>query len=587
MNNISNNYISKLIKKIKELNYYYYIKNISIIPNKKYDILINKLYYIEKKYPHLFKKYTPLLNINKCINNNKKKYHIIPMLSIKSTYNINYIFNFFNKIKKNIKTNKIELCCELKIDGIAVNLIYKNGKLIEALTRGNGFIGENIINNINKINSIPKYIKYYKNSLIEIRGEIFIYKNDLIEINNISNKKFSNERNAASSLIRKKKNDLLKKYLRFICHGIGYYNELNINKYSNVINFMRSNKFNINNYKIINKYKYLKKYIHNIINNRNNIKYPIDGIVIKINSINIQNMLGSNYYYPKYILAYKFNINNIVSKITNINLNINKYGNIIPVANIDNILINGIIINKINLYNINYILKNKININSIIYLNIIGEMIPKITNVINNKNIIKFKINNICYSCKKKLYINNNEYICNNKYYLCKSKFISNLKNFISEKAFNIRNIGEKLINKIIDKKIINKNYDIFKIKIEDLLKENFNINESIKIIKSIKNSKNIDIKNFIYSLNIKNVGIITSNYISENINNIYDLFYIKDNNNLFKNKKIKNNIINNIKIFFNKEENLEEIKNIINLGIKINYINTNMGCTGIEPVTN
>lgn len=290
--------------------------------------------------------------------------------------------------------------------------------------------------------------------------------------------------------------------------------------------------------------------------------------MIKIDSIKIQNLLGNNNDYPKWCIAYKFNFKNIQSIILNIKFNIKKNGSLIPIAIIKSFLFNGILIKNINLYNINYILKNNIKINDYIYINVKSGIIPKIIKTKHNINSIKIEIPNKCISCNNYL---NNKYLCLNKYYLCKLKLKAIILNLISKNGFNISNIGNKIIELMINNNIINRIYDIFYININDLIKINIKYKISLSIINSINKSKNIKFNNFIYSLNIESIGKIKAIKLSNIFKNIKNLININNNIN-FYNNKINYNELNKINNFFNNIDNIYDINKLINI-INIIYI--------------
>ncbi len=547
--------ILKIRKKIKIYSYYYFYKNKNIISNEKYDFLLKKLEKLEKKYP-LFKcKNSPTKKIYyKFIKKFSIKKHNIPMLSIKNFYSFNKIKKYINKFKKIYKIKNF--CCELKIDGMAISLIYKNNLLYKSLTRGNGIYGENVIKNIKYINSIPKYInskdKIYN---LEIRGEIYISKKNFLKIN--KNKKFSNSRNIVSGTIRHLNKKVVKKRkLSFIAYDI----IINNNRKNYLTQYDSLKKIKKLGFKIDKKTKLLnnidniKKYYNKIKKNKKKIKFNIDGIVIKINNKFIQEKIKNNNKYIKWCIAWKFKSKKKISKVKNINFEISKNGIIIPIIIIKKIKIQGVKIKKINFYNLNYLNKTKINIGDNVIIERSGNVIPKIIKVI-KKNKKKYLINK-CPFCNKK--INTNEKIPKCYYNKCYGKLINNIVFFCSKEAFNIIGLGKKIIKKLIKYKCIKNITDIFNISKKKLTKIPKIKNKlSNKIISSINISKKkIKLSNIINSLSIPNIGKYSSIKISKNIKSFKNFLKLTKKN-IFCLKQISKKKRISIIKFLSKKKNI------------------------------
>ncbi len=560
--------ILKLKKKILWYEFNYFIKNKNIISNEKYDFLIKKLEKLENKYPTLKTNNSPTKNINyKFLKTFSIKKHNINMLSIKNIYSYKELYKYVKKIKK-IYNTKI-FCCELKIDGIAISLLYENNYLIKALTRGNGKYGEDITKNIKCIKCIPKNINIkekFRN--LEIRGEIFISKKEFININkkNI----FSNSRNITSGTIRQSNKDLIKKRnLSFVGYDIYInYQKKNLILQNKCLKKIKKLGFYIDkNTKICNNILKIKNFYKKIKKNRKIFNFEIDGIVIKVNNINIQKKLGNNNKYIKWAIAWKFPSKKSYTKILNIKYKVSKNGTIIPIANIKTTYINGIKIKNINLYNLNYLSKLSLSINNKIIIERSGDVIPKLYRIIKCKNN-KIKIPNKCPYCKSKINIKEKLPKCFNLN--CYKKIENIIINFISKKGFNIINFGKKTIKKLIKYKYIKNILDIFYISKKKLIKIPGIKNKlANKIILSIKLSiKNIKLNNLIYSLSIPYIGISTSKKISKKIKTFNNFIKIKKNN-LIKIKKLEKYKINSIIKYIKNKNNiniLKKIKKIINI---------------------
>ncbi|QJC36344.1 NAD-dependent DNA ligase LigA [Enterobacteriaceae endosymbiont of Donacia simplex] len=569
--------IIKLRKIINSYNYRYYILNNSNILDYQYDKLLTQLIKLENLYPYLQDKYSPTQLVGakyKSFVFFKKKNHKIPMLSLNNVFNENDLFKkFFFPINKII--NKSSFCCELKFDGIAINLLYKNGYLVSAITRGDGIIGENITQNILQIKNIPHILKG-KNlpKILEIRGEIFITKKNFKLLNQKKlnqNKLFSNTRSAVLGILKLNKNINKKIFnlFNFLSYGIGFINKnffLNQQEILKKLKYYgiptcKHTKIYSSYYKIVNFYKYFKK-------NRHLLPYNIDGIVIKINNIKKQNIFGYTNHAPKWAIAYKFPSQEKLTLLKKVNFQIGRTGILTPIANFNTVNINGVNISFATLYNINEIKRLNLKIGDNIVIQRCGDVIPKITNVIISKKSIKKRKNilipKICPSCnsilKKK---KNNILYCTSELF-CKAQLKAYLKHFISRNAINISFIGEKLIDKLVDKDLIKNSVDLLNLNNFTLSKVENLGNKSIKkILKFLKKKQKVTFNKFLFSLGIPEIGIVTSNIISFFFKTLEDFL----NTNLIKLQNITSigektslNILNYIK----KKHNINIIQNLL-----------------------
>ncbi|WGH26137.1 MAG: NAD-dependent DNA ligase LigA [Candidatus Shikimatogenerans bostrichidophilus] len=584
MNKKIKKYIIILSKFINYHNYRYYILNKPKISNYEFDNKFNLLIKLENKYNYFYK-YSPTKKLNNNLFLKKFKIikHIYKMYSIKNVYNKEEFLKWKNNIDKKIN-KKNDYICELKYDGIAISIIYKYGKLNNAITRGDGIYGNIVINNILYIKNIPKYIKKIKNiKFFDIKGEIVFSNKNFIIINNYQKKNgeklFSNPRSAVNGIIHnnKKNNIYIKKKLDFIPYYI-YTNNNNynikINNQFKTIKFLEYLYFNFKkkSYKLCKNNKEIINYINYWEKNKYNSLYPIDGIVIKLNNFNIKNKLKYNNIFHKWCIAYKFKDKNFITKIIKIYFYIGKTGIIVPVVYFKSIIINGTNIKKASLYNSNIFNKYKLSFNDKIIIKKSGNIIPKIVKNLNYKKKIKnYKYINFplyCPSCNNFLKKKNKIYYCNNNE-KCKKQIIEKIKHFLSKEAMNIK-INKNIINKLFLYKKLNNLSDLFFLKKKDFKKIKITDNEINRILNEINLSKkNKKFYNILFSLCIPNIG----KYISKKINKKYKNFNTLLND--IKNKKIKyNNFgkknIYNIKKFFKKKKNILILKKLKKIGLNI-----------------
>ncbi|MCV2500012.1 MAG: NAD-dependent DNA ligase LigA [Candidatus Lightella neohaematopini] len=568
--------INGIRKLINYWNYLYYVKNKPIVSDYEYDQAIKELILLENRRPDLIIPESPTQKINVNIKNfHNSINHISPMLSFNSIYKYNDLINFDNKIRNMFKINRIVYCCEPKIDGVAVSILYKNGKLKYAVTRGNGYIGENVTNNILNISSIPSSIENSLTNiplLLEIRGEVFLIRN------NKSN--LFNERNSVAGALRKSNLNISdKKLLGFYCYSANIVSkELFFDCHYNLLQHLKLYKIPINKYiSCFTNTKDIIEFYNDMYKKKPLLNFNTDGIVIKINSFAMQKKLGVTNKVHKWAIAYKFPSHEKITTVKNIVYQVGRTGVITPVAKLNTINIAGANITSVSLHNFNEIKKLNVMINDTVIVSRIGDVIPKITKVLlykRNSNAIKIDIPNKCPICSSitKYNFNKTKLICTGKLN-CSAQFTELVKHFVSKDAINIPGLGNKLISKLINNNIISNLVDIFYLQEIDLIKIN-GINHKLakKIIYEIKQSKkNINLSNFIYSLGINGVGVVTSILLSKFYKNINSLI-ISDIKILMQIKGIGFKIAKNIYDFFQDKNNLIIVKTLISkkVGLKI-----------------
>lgn len=566
--------IINLRLQLKYHNYMYYTLDTSEISDYMYDKLRNQLVKLEKKYGknNLLKVEHPILK-----QIGSKKLHIFsecihktPMLSLKSTNEISEIICFDEKIKKYFNSiNNIKYYCDLKIDGLAVNLLYKNGILISASTRGDGWIGENIKNNIYTITSIPKNIVGNNiPEILEIRGEVFIKKSDFLVLNQFSmlNKKkvFSNPRNAAAGSLRQLDPRIAKKRkLMFFVYGYGVFasNE-RINSHYDRLMQLQKWGFPINkNYSLCNTSVDIINFYNKICIKRSKLDFEIDGIVIKVDSIVLQKKLGYTEKYPKWAIALKFFSQDVETKITNVTFQIGRTGMITPVAHFLPVNISGVTVCKASVYNFRILKKLKICIHDYIKVYRAGDVIPKIRTVLINKRdkfAKKIIFPKYCMSCGSKLLhsFNFTRYYCPSNF-LCPAQKLQRLIYFSSKSGIYIKGLGQKNIIKLINYGYLHTPVDFFVLTYDKLrMVPGIGKKLSSKIINNINFSKNVRLEKFICALGILDVGVSIAKILSK-----YYKSAIKFINTDFKTvsniKGIGINISKSIITFLKNENNL------------------------------
>jgi len=588
MSNISikKDYLNK-IRLINKYNKLYYDKSNPAISDQEYDQLKKDILKIEKKYPNLVNKDSPSLNIGfKPSKNFKKIKHKIPMLSLSNAFSEEDLKNFEKKILNflSLKENtEVEYSTEPKIDGISASLTYKKGILVNGLSRGDGIEGEDITENLKTIKDIPKKINSKDlPDEIDIRGEVFISKSDFKKIN----EKFANPRNAASGSLRQKNPEVTKKIpLKFIAYTFGYVDNNNIKTQSDFLSSLKNWGFSISQYnKIIKGTKNLDMYHKKFEEKRYSLDYDIDGLVYKVNKLDLQNRLGFVANAPRWAVAHKFSANSSVSKILNIDIQVGRTGALTPVAKIEPVNIGGVVVSNATLHNEDEINRKDIRVGDTVKVERAGDVIPHVVSVDKNKretNSEKYIFPEKCPSCGSKTVKDFNELTkkhdvvrrCPNENFKCEKIAMECLKHFVSKEALNIDGFGKKIVEKFWELKLVKLPHDIFSLDFKKIEKLDGWGELSVSNLKyAIEKSKTISLDRFIYALGIRHIGkenaILLAQHL-KNIENFYKLSKNKDLENLSNIDGIGETQIKSIGVFFSYKINLaviEKLKKIMKI---------------------
>ncbi len=587
--NILLKYYKQKILELKKHNNLYFNHDSPEITDQEYDALKKELIKLENKYSFL-----KSLNLSRKIvgakptNKFKKIQHLKPMLSLSNAFDKNDMLDFVKKIKNFLNINKenVELFSEPKIDGISATLIYQNGKLIRGLSRGDGVIGEDILENIKTIDAIPKVIKN-KNipQLIEIRCEIYIGKKDFLKIKD----KFANPRNAAGGSLRQKNPEETAKIpLKYFAYGFGHMEPMIFKTQSDFLNNISNWNFTINPLtSIINSTDEIEKEYEKINQLRSSLDYDIDGIVFKVNDLNLQKRLGNTSNSPRWAIAYKFSAEKAITKIKNIIIQVGRTGAITPVAKVEPVTVGGVVVSNATLHNEDEISRKDIRIGDTIKIQRAGDVIPQVVSVDFSKRDKKSKKYIFPKKClcgaetKKELSKSTRKYDavrrCT-KGYECIFTAKEKLKHIVSKEAFNIDGLGKKVIEQFWDLNLIKEPSNIFDLnynKIKNL--EGWGELSINNLQKAIKKSQIISLDKFIYSIGIRHIGQENAKILAGFFSSIKEFSKLFD---LKNRKKILINLVDldgigetqiqSIENFFSNRTNTRIIEGLINkLSIK------------------
>ena len=496
----------------------YYVYDNSLASDEEYDKLARLCLVFEQENPNLSHANSPNKRVGGFILDGfKKANHLSKMWSQEDIFNTDELSTWINRVKKT--SSQLEFYCEPKFDGASLNLIYENGLLKQAISRGDGLIGEDVTNNVKTIHSIPLEISY--KGLIEIRGEVVIRKKDFSKINDLrlKNKEqlFANPRNAASGSLRQLDPSVsAKRKLFFNVWGVGL-NTLDVKTNMQVMEYIYSQGFVKPPIQTLtSSIEGIEAIYHKIISLRNDIEMMLDGMLIKINDLEIQEELGHTVKFPRYSCAYKFPAVEKTTKIKEIIQQVGRTGVITPVALVEPTLIDGSMVQRASLHNYDEIARLDLRINDEVIIIKSGDIIPKITKVFKDRRIgieEEIKRPSICPICSSLLLDEGTLIKCQNLD--CQSIIISSIIYFASKNCLNIDGLGIKIVEQLVKEKVIYDILDIYSLKYEDLEHlEGFKEKKISKLLNAIKNTHNTKLYKVINALGIEHIGEVASRQI-------------------------------------------------------------------------
>lgn len=575
--------INQLVQLLNKYNHEYYILDKPSVSDYEYDRLMQELITLEKKNPNLIRNDSPTSRVGSTVISEFKKIkHERPMLSLGNVFNEDEIIKFDERIKKEGFNPKYVV--ELKIDGLAISLIYKNGILDRAVTRGDGIIGEDITHNVKTIKDVP--LRINKDIDIDVRGEIYISKKEFNRVNEEREKSnlelFQNARNLASGSVRQLDSSVAasRKLNNFIYHlpnPIDY----NIYSHEDALNFMSDLGFKVNPMrKLCNNIEEVIGFINEITNERKNLSYDIDGMVIKVDDIYIQEALGYTAKSPKWATAYKFPPEEVTTKLKDIIFTVGRTGKITPNAILEPVKVAGSTISRATLHNEDFIKEKDIRVGDIVVIRKAGDVIPEVVNVKldrREKNSKVFKMINTCPVCGSILIRKEEEahHYCKN--IECDARNIEKLIHFASRKAMNIDGLGERIIEDFYNFKIVNDIPSIYNLKNkkEELIElEGFGEKSVNNLIDAIEKSKNNSLEKLLFGLGIRHFGEKNAKILAQHYPNI-DLLMKASLEELTNINDIGETMALEIIKYFKDEKNIKLIKSLKELNINMEYLGT------------
>ena len=588
---------SQIIQLTKELNYYnlqYHTYDKSLISDEEYDLSFRRLMALEQEYPHFKQADSPSQKVGGTILTKFNQIeHQIPMLSLGNIFSVmnevepelrhQELIQFCNRLAKELDCTSSELSfmASPKYDGVAISLLYKNGVLVQALTRGDGYIGEDVTNNVKTIRNIPLTLScdLFAPELIEVRGEILIQTQDFIELNqqqvSRGERLYANPRNLAAGSLRQLDSRITAaRPLCFYAYALAQHSsDLQFNLFSEQLAQLKYFGFNLANEcaSLIGSAE-LIDYYEDMLGKRNQLAFGIDGVVYKLNNIADQEKLGYVARAPRFAIAHKFPAEEVESELLGIDVQVGRTGALTPVARIKPVNVAGVIVTNATLHNQAEIWRKDIRIGDIVVVRRAGDVIPEIARSLplrRSGELAKFFMPTICPACGSHLVAEEDEVIlrCSAGLY-CIAQKKQAITHFASKLALNIDGLGEKSVEQLVDAGLINSIPDIYRLNFEHLCQlERFAEKSATNLIQAVELSKNTSLPRLIYALGIRHVGESSAKDLAKAFGSL-EVLLVANLEQLLQVREIGEIVARSILDFFAEEHNLQVIQELLSLGL-------------------
>lgn len=574
--------IEKLVKELNYHNYRYYVLDSPVISDEEYDMMLRRLKELEEKWGYILPD-SPTQRVGAAPSEKfEKAEHREPMLSLDNAFSIEELRDFDARVKRLLgSSEEVEYTVEPKYDGLAVELSYKDGLLYKASTRGDGYVGEDITQNIKTIKAIPLRIEGVDKipEEIDIRGEVYLNIDEFERINKERIEKgepvFANPRNAASGSVRQLDPSITaSRRLYMSCYGIGYVKGIEFQSQIEFIEWLKKARFPVPAYvKLAKGIEEVIEAIKEIEKLRQGYPFETDGAVVKVNSFELQRKLGTKTREPRWAIAYKYPAHQGITKLKDILASVGRTGVITPVAILEPVKIGGVTVSRSTLHNWDEVERKDIRVGDYVIVERAGEVIPHIIGVVKDRRTgeeKEVKIPEHCPVCGSKTVREPGEVAVKCINFNCPAQVEERIKHFASRRAMNIEGLGDKTVELLHNKGIIKHFVDLYKLRQEDIKGlPGFAELSSKKLIEAIEKSKKTTLSRLLYALGISQVGEYASKLLAQHFRKLEDLYYIKAEK-LVQIPQIGEKTAKTIEQFFNNEENLKAIEELKKMGLKV-----------------
>jgi len=585
---ITDNQIQDLRDQLNDHNYRYYVLDDPLISDSEYDQLFRELQKLETDNPNLITEDSPTRRVGaEPLSSFGSWTHRMPMLSLANAMNEDELAAFDTRVKKGLDTEKdLEYMAEPKLDGLAVELVYENGFFVNGSTRGDGITGEDITQNLKTITAIPLSLR--KNGqktppLLEVRGEVFITKDGFKKLNRNQEKEelspFANPRNAAAGSLRQLDSKITAtRPLSIYCYEAGRIDGISFDTHEDFLSTLKEWGFPVNpEIQKVNNAETMVAFHRNLEAKRDSLPYGIDGTVFKVNVINQRNALGIRSRSPRWAIAGKFKAQQATTLVQNIIPSVGRTGAVTPVARLEPVNVGGVVVTNATLHNQDEIDRKDVRVGDTVLIQRAGDVIPEVVKVIPAKRPPETKTYQLpteCPSCGQEVFRPEGEVVTRCQNLSCPAQVKGRIEHFVSKGALDIDGFGEKLVDQLVDKKLILTVDDIFKLNFDDLVNlDRMAEKSALNILTAIQDSKQTTFARFVYALGIRNVGAHLSKVLEKAFVGDIEKFMKAAEEELEAIDEVGPIVAETITTFLSNCTNTNVIESCLSLGIRLKKV--------------
>lgn len=564
---------------VEQINYHshcYYVLNSPQISDTDFDQLMQELIRLEEAYPQLVTLSSPTQRVGgERMENFLAVEHQVPMLSLANAFGAGELRAFDQRVKKEVP--EVAYVVELKIDGLSVSLFYENGLLVRGATRGNGYVGEDVTHNLRTIKSLPLSIPE-KNAALEVRGEVFLPKEELKRINEEREKQgeqlFANARNAAAGSLRQLDPKIAAgRKLDVFLYALGFHQGVGVSSQLEILEFLKKRGFKVNPfYKVCSNIEEVISYCQEWDNKREDLPYDIDGIVVKVNSLAAQGELGATSKSPRWAIAYKFPAQQARTKVLAIEIGIGRTGAVTPIAILEPVHLGGTVVKRATLHNEEEMKRKDIRLGDTVIIQKAGEIIPEVVNVVESERTGKekeFVFPEVCPECGSKIVKLEGETVARCSGGSCPAQIRERLIHFASRGAMDVEGLGPALIIQLLENNLVENVADLYYLNYQQLIALERMGEKSVKnLLNSLEKSKNNSLDRLIFALGIRFVGAQTAKALVQYYPDLDKLMEASQEE-LTVIPEVGPRIAQSIETFFSLEENQKIIARLKEAGVK------------------
>ena len=580
--------IDNLRSELNDHNYRYYVLDDPVISDAEYDRFLRELQSLEDTHPELITDDSPTQRVGALpLEGFGNIEHRIPMQSLANAMDSDELLAFHDRLIRRLgKEQAIEYIAEPKLDGLAVELVYENGQFVNGSTRGDGTTGEDITQNLKTIRAIPLALRVETQSapaLLEVRGEVFISKDDFKKLNKQQEENdkpvFANPRNAAAGSLRQLDSGITAtRPLSIFCYQAGVVEGTTFETHSEFLAALQNWGFPVNpEIKILNGIEEAITFHSNLKSHRNSLPYEIDGSVIKVNNYALREELGVRSRSPRWAIAGKFKAQQETTVIEDIVLSVGRTGAVTPVAKLQPVKVGGVVVSNVTLHNQDEIDRKDIRVGDTVLIQRAGDVIPQVVKVIKEKrpsNTSPFKMTNTCPECDHDVYRPEDEVVARCQNLSCPAQVKRRIEHFVSKNAMDIDGVGEKLIDQLVEKNLVKSVDDLYHLTLDQLSELERMAEKSAKnTISAINNSKSTTFHRFVYALGIRNVGEHVAKVLEKSFTGNIEIF-MKTNAEVLEDiDEVGPIVAETIVKFWADETNVNIVNNCFKLGISLESV--------------